>query len=517
MNIGNWPIQHEISYSYFIYQVVVALAFVFNSQVQAAPGDLDPAFGTSGIIMTALEGSAEAQDIVVQSDGKILVAGSMLTTNNNIYFVLVRYNADGFLDTTFSDDGIVVTPINGTYDYGESVAVQSDGKILVAGDSFNASSFAYEFALARYNTNGTLDTSFSGDGLVTTPIDGKWGGGRSVAVQDDGKILVTGYSGINGTNHIVLMRYNMNGSLDTSFSGDGIVNTYIGTSAAGQEVVVQSDGKILVAGYAHKNINDSDFALVRFNTDGTLDASFSDDGLVTTSIGTAHDYGRSLAVQSDGKILVAGRYYIGNDYYFALVRYNTNGTMDTSFSDDGIFATDFDDTKMAWGKSIAIHSDGRILMAGRSFNGSNDDFALVRINTNGTLDTSFSIDGKVTTSIGNSSDWAEGIAVQSDGNIILAGRYWYEGSGFGIALARYMGDPAIDVHIRCVDDSIIGPTIVIEWPTELTDAILEAAPDLASPWTSVTSDIIAVGQNYEYHLSYSNALPHQYFRLGRDK
>jgi uncharacterized delta-60 repeat protein len=201
----------------------------------------------------------------------------------------VRYNADGSLDTGFDGDGKVTTAIGASTDYGYSVIQQSDGKLVVAGTSYNGSS--YDFALVRYNADGSLDASFDGDGIVTTAIGAANDYAQSVIQQADGKLVVAGYS-YNGSNYdVALVRYNTDGSLDTGFDGDGKVTTAIGTGYdEGYSVIQQADGKLVVAGTSY-NGSSNDFALVRYNADGSLDASFDGDGIVTTAIGAGDDYG----------------------------------------------------------------------------------------------------------------------------------------------------------------------------------------------------------------------------------
>ncbi|MCP4382263.1 MAG: hypothetical protein GY798_12765, partial [Hyphomicrobiales bacterium] len=246
-------------------------------------------------------------------------------------FALVRYDTDGSLDTTFGGgDGTLTTAVGSGSDTGCSATVQSEGKILVAGLSHNGSD--NDFALTRYNADGSLDTSLDGDGMLTTAIGSGNDVGYSVTVQDDGKILVAGSSATGGSdNDFALIRYNADGSLDTSFDGDGMVTTNFGlTGDYGYSVTVQSDGRILVAGNSH-NGSDRDFALTRYNTDGSLDTSFDTDGKLTTDFGSGDDNGVSVTVQSDGKILAAGYSWNGSNYDFALTRYNADGSLDTSF------------------------------------------------------------------------------------------------------------------------------------------------------------------------------------------
>ncbi|MCJ2130715.1 Ig-like domain-containing protein, partial [Methylobacterium sp. E-045] len=277
-------------------------------------------------------------------------------------------------------DGIVTTPVGPSFDSGRSVTVQADGRILVAGYSYNGSND--DFALVRYNADGTLDTGLGGGaGSVTTPVGPAYDMRDRVAVQSDCRIRVAGYS-YNGSNDdFALGRYN----------ADGIVTTPVGPSFdSGRSVTVQADGRILVAGYSYNGSND-DFALVRYNADGTLDTGFGGgDGIVTTPVGPAYDIGDSVTVQADGRILVAGYSYTGgsNDG-FALVRYNADGSLDTGFGGgDGIVTTRVGPSSY-YGYSVTVQADGRILVAGYSYNGSNGDFALVRYNADGSLDTSF--------------------------------------------------------------------------------------------------------------------------------
>ena len=316
----------------------------------AAPGDLDLTFGTGGKVSTDFGSSSKGGSVVVQSDGKILVAGYAGddgVSPLNVDFALARYNANGSMDTTFNGTGQVTTVYgNGVSFDVVSMAVQSDGKILVAGTTGTFPD--YDFALVRYNADGSLDATFNGTGKLTTDIGGSYDYGFSVAVQSDGKILVAGYSG----GAFALVRYNANGSLDTTFNGTGKVTTYfLFGSSEGRSVAVQSDGKILVAGTSR--VNDLDFALVRYNANGSLDTTFNGTGMVITeigsSIGFSDDEGRSVAVQSDGKILVAGytsnRSVYPTNFDFALVRYNANGSLDTTFNGTGKVTTDLETVK----------------------------------------------------------------------------------------------------------------------------------------------------------------------------
>jgi uncharacterized delta-60 repeat protein len=426
----------SISLLYTLFAVVFSLLITVGAHpVAAAEGDLDTNFDSDGKVTTAIGGSNHrVRSVAIQSDGKIVAAGEGFGSLWD--FALARYNTDGTLDTSFDSDGKVTTVFGASNDRVYSVAIQSDGKIVVAGVSYTGSS--NDFALVRYNTDGSLDTSFDSDGKVTTDFGGGNDQAFSVAIQSDGKIVAAGNSR-NGNWDFALARYNTDGSLDTSFDSGGKVTTdFGGGNDRAYSVAIQSDGKIVAAGYSSNGSN-NDFALARYNTDGTLDTNFDSGGKVTTDFGGGNDYAFSVAIQSDGKIVAAGRGSNGGDD-FALVRYNTDGTLDTNFDSGGKVTTDFGgDDDQAY--SVAIQSDGKIVVAGLSYTGSNNGFALVRYNTDGTLDTSFDSDGKVTTAIGGTNDRAYSVAIQSDGKIVAAG-YSFSGISQDFALVRYLGGGA---------------------------------------------------------------------------
>jgi uncharacterized delta-60 repeat protein len=283
----------------------------------------------------------------VQSDGKIVVAGRFYDpATDNEDFALARYNTNGSLDKTFSGDGKQTTDFGSSDDYARALAIQSDGKILVAGGVYDPASNNEDFGLARYTTSGLLDNSFDGDGKQTTDFN-YYDYANGVAIQSDGKIVVAGgvYDPATGSNDFGLARYNTNGLLDDTFDGDGKQTTDFGSSYDyARALAIQSDGKIVVAGGVYDPATDSDdFALARYNTSGALDNTFSEDGKQTTDFGNSYDYANAVAIQSDGKIVVAGGVYdpaTGNED-FGLARYTTSGLPDDTFDEDGKQTTDF--------------------------------------------------------------------------------------------------------------------------------------------------------------------------------
>ncbi len=402
--------------------------------------------------------------VTLQADGKIIVAGASYAGSNRD-FAVARYNKDGSLDASFSGDGKVTTDIGGGNDSGSDVKVQADGKIVVAGyTTIGRKDF---FAVVRYNADGSLDTSFDEDGKLVTEIGYIAGssfyteGAFGIDLQVDGKILVAGFSGFASTtgSGFALVRYNTNGSLDKNFDQDGRVITYnlgSGGDDVGYSVTLQADGKILVAGsswsgFSMGAIRDLNFALARYNIDGSLDSTFSGDGKLTTSFQTMPyslgdlDVANSVIVQPDGKILLAG--YANWTYHadFALSRYNADGSLDITFSGDGVLTTDvggFDGGD--GGRDVVMQADGKILVVGWSVGKISGDIAIVRYNSDGSLDTSFSGDGKVTTDISGNYDDGLSVTVQDDGKILVAGQSRINGF-YDFALVRYNTDGSLDV------------------------------------------------------------------------
>lgn len=434
------PAVSEGCKSKFLAVLLLMLAMCFGTLAQGAPGDLETTFGTGGKVTTDFANrDDQGRSVAVQSDGRIVVAGSSFD-GNSVAFALVRYNADGSLDTSFNGTGKVTTGIQ-VFDYGLSVALQSDGKIVVAGSSYNSplGGGSTTIAVVRYNANGSLDTTFGGTGKVTTDFPGNSEYANSIAVQVDGKIVVAGASN-SGNTAIALVRYNTDGSLDTSFGGTGKITTVIaGIDDAAESVALQSDGKIVVAGFSSNSPGSYQFALARYNVDGSLDNSFGGTGKVTTMIASGRDVAHSLAVQTDGKIVVAG---VSNDRDFAVARYNLDGSLDASFGGSGKVTT-ASELGQGSAHSVAVQADGKIVLGGysSSYNQGNIHIAILRYNANGSLDTNFGGTGQVTTLVGQFAARGEGIVVQNDGRITVAGYAADQNNGYlDFAVARFLGD-----------------------------------------------------------------------------
>lgn len=407
------------------------------SPAYAQDGVLDVDFDTDGLLTTAV-GTVQDQGLAVaiQSDQKLVVAGfTYVGTDSD--FAICRYNTDGSLDASFGTGGKVTVDFMGQADEASSVLIQADGKIVVGGKTFDGTD--EDFALIRLNTNGTMDNTFGGMGYMVTNF---FGGDESItglALQADQKIVACGNI-FNGTKDFAVARYTTAGLLDITFDGDGKVTTdFAGSNEVCHGIALQPDGKIVLTGATYVGAN-SDFGLIRYNTDGSLDIGFDGDGKVITDIANDHDSGIDLVVKDGTKLVVVGNSVVAVDKTsFAILQYNLDGTLDNTFSTDGIFVTGVETyTGVGYtdetAHKVAVQSDGKLVVGGYShFNYTNYNFALVRVNADGSLDTSFDFDGQLTTNFsGTSTDVIQDLAIQSDGKIVAAGY-----SDLTFALARY--------------------------------------------------------------------------------
>jgi uncharacterized delta-60 repeat protein len=408
----------------------------------------------------------DGKSVAVQTDGKIVVAG-YATVGPAAQIGLVRYNVDGSLDKSFNGTGKVITAVGDGDCKAEGLALQSDGKIVVAGYSFKPSGKdRAEFTVLRYNPDGTLDSGFGESGKVTSEIGGSSDSAKSVALQDDGKIVVAGDTLAPGNNDFAVARYNANGSLDTSFNGTGKATADFSQIDYGRSVAVQGDGKIVVAGDAERGDHRT-FAVARFNANGTADISFNKTGKVTTDFGGGKAEARGVAVQSDGKIVVAGLASPDGTEKFALVRYNLDGTLDTSFGGTGKVLT-LVGISSSNATAMALQGDGKIVVVGHAVNnsGRDRDFALVRYNADGSLDTRFNGSGKVTTAVSDHDGHCEAVALEKDGKIVAAG--WVSsGDNSDFAVVRFGADGKLDASFNAAGSVL---TAVGSKPPEAEDA-----------------------------------------------
>ena len=462
------------------WMVIATVAVLFSSSAAAKEGELDSSFGTAGTVLTSMRPlpSMGARAVAVQSDGKI-VAGGYSECGGSGHFALLRLEINGSLDPAFNHGGKICDLKDGmrANDGIADLLIQNDGKILAVGTT----SENRDFMLTRYNSDGSPDFSFGYEHYES----GNFGGverANAVVVSND-KIYVAG----SKDGDFILARFDMNGSLDTSFNGKGWVTTDFGSSEDVATAIAVDDGKIVLAGYTYDSSGLADFAVARYDENGTLDTTFGLVGKVVTDMGDDDNQAYAVAVDSTHRILIAGyssegaghddfalvRYRVNGQIdfrvhtdiesgssdratgvalsgdkivvsgysdsqsaRFAVVRYNSDGTLDTGFGDQGKRTTDFGTQTQDIARGLALDS-GRILLAGSRGDGA---FALVRYTSDGSPDTGFDRDGKKSVVIGGSNDFINDIAVTSNRKIIAAGA-----SNYHAALARYESNGSLDV------------------------------------------------------------------------
>lgn len=431
--------------------LTVGLMVALAPTAAAAPGDLDTGFGTGGKVTTDFGATPSepeiGNDLLRTSTGSLFVAGRRGLGTPGVgpsTFGVAKYTSSGALDTGFSGDGKVATGFGDTLSMARSVIEAGDGKILVGG--FTGGEQIADLALAKYNADGTLDTSFGGgDGKVTTDLTNGLGDGiRGLSLTSGGKILAAGAAGADS----FIARYNSDGSLDTGFGGgDGVVITDFGTGDHLFALEELSSGKMIAAGSAN-----SDFLLVRYNSDGTLDTSFSGDGIVTTDFNGLSDLAFGFTQAPGGDYVIAGAVDAPEPFgtvgpiKVGVIRYNSDGTLDTGFSGDGKVTTDVNTLRADEARDVAVDSNGKIVIAGLTdesvvfpVDPVDGDALVIRYNSDGSLDTGFSGDGIATVDFAGGADVARGIALTGSDDIVVAGGATSSSTGLDFALAKLQG------------------------------------------------------------------------------
>ena len=402
----------------FLASALFLISFVF--QIYCG---LDPSFGTSGVASSSFGREDILYFSMIQTNSSVVVGGS--TSNSMINKVLLsRYTASGVLDTTFNGTGMQ-TALVGSMTFGLGGALQSDGKIIVAGYTYQSQT---DIICMRFTTTGALDTTFNSVGYITTTT-GIGAAANTASVQSDGKIVLAGVA-VDEVPKFALVRYDSSGALDNTFGTSGIVTTIIGSYGVIQDIALQSDGKIVAGGYC-LDISTNKFALARYNTNGTLDTTFGTQGVVWTAVGS-YAIIQSVALQTDQKIVVAGWAIVSGVLQFAVARYTTTGALDTTFNTTGIVLTNIQGYSAA--NAVAIQLDGNIVVGGFSLGDNSDQFAIARYTTAGALDATFGTAGIMLTTIPiGSNNTVSGVQALSISTYILAAGY----TDRDIALAAY--------------------------------------------------------------------------------
>jgi uncharacterized delta-60 repeat protein len=348
---------------------------VHDGQVRGAlarylpDGRLDPSFGRGGMVRTNLSSEEEGWSAVAIDALDRIVAAGWAKQGGGSRFVVARYAADGKLDATFSGNGLEATAFpRMLWARALAIAIDASGRILVAGGAGHAR--GTQFALARYKEDGSLDPSFDGDGRVTTDFTGSgWGAAHAVALDAGGRIVLGGWVHVRGVGYqFALARYKQDGSLDDTFDDDGRVTTDFPDASREQPfgMAIDGAGRIVLAGRAHVKGVGYEIALARYKEDGDLDSTFDGDGRVTTDFArSGSELAFAVAIDPGDRIVVAGRAHVrGAGYRLALARYKEDGSLDPTFDGDGMVTTDFAGSRSELAQSAAIDATGKVVVAG---------------------------------------------------------------------------------------------------------------------------------------------------------
>jgi len=459
--------------------ITVPLILSWLPVCPADVGDLDSGFGTGGLVTTDFGFTSDVgRALAIQDDGRILLAGYCSADPWDV--ALARYLPDGSLDPSFGVGGLVTTDVQSSDDEAAAVAIQPDGRIIVAGST--GYPHQQDFLLIRYHGDGSLDASFGVNGVVTTDLGATLEAVYAIRLQPDGRVVAAGFSRVGlGDANFALARYNADGSLDTGFGNCGtVITSFTNSDDVADAVVIQPDGKIVAAGSTGGPA--PDFGLARYRADGTLDATFDDDGKVVTDFTGGADIIYGLTLQPDGRIVAAGFCEQGGERGrdFALARYHADGALDPAFGNGGLAATDFGSTT-EFGTGIAVQRDGRIVVAGASDRpGTRYDFTVARYLPDGTLDAEFGAGGWVSTDfLLSGNDVGQAVALQPDGKIV-AGGWAYGGPRLhDFALARYLavsdadGDGIPDDQDDCPESNLESTIVIDGCDTHVVNALFE--------------------------------------------
>lgn len=421
----------------------------------AVPGFLDPTFGENGQVLVELPGPSRGWSGAQQEDGKLVIVG--LTIVGTPDFAVLRLNPDGTRDTTFGVDGVATVDFNGDEDVAVEVLIQDDGKLIAAGYSWVD---GYDFSVARLNSDGSIDTTFGTNGRATFNPGGFDDGAYGAVLLEDGRIVVAGVTDVRGQYDVMLVRFNVDGSLDTTFGSNGSVLIDAGAEDQAFWLVAQPDGKLIACGltgpYAYSGFEGRMLA-VRVHADGDLDATYGINGIATVDTGT--DFGTALGctMQLDGKAVLAG--YTGSepaggpagDLNLALARLDGDGIPDTTFGTGGQSHLDLENLGQDdIGRHVVALTDGKLGVTGAI----GQLAYIARVNEDGSLDTGFSLDGVLKygfchCEMPSAFGWR--LLEQSDGKLVATGTSFGDSPG-AFAIARVNTGDDIDSRLLLSGD-----------------------------------------------------------------
>jgi uncharacterized delta-60 repeat protein len=421
--------------------IITVLTFIFQFSTlncNAQAGTLDLSFGNSGIAVYDINGYNDGgRSLAVLPDGKFVMGGWAMSTTDWDWG-LAYYNSDGSLYNNFSIDGKYTIDFGNGNDFCQAVNVLADGSILAAG-TIDAGTYQ-DFALVKVLPTGILDATFATGGIFTS----SFGPGNSLCygsqVQSDGKVLIVGTTFISGSYDFAIMRVNVDGSIDTTFGLMGKVVTDIFFADDWSfSVHVLPDGSILVGGYAFNGTN-FDFAVVKYQSNGSLDPTFGNNGIKFIDYNNSFDIGLALAVMTNGKFMIGGYSGPANDKDFLIGRFNPDASLDLTFDNDGWAVTavsSYDDNLY----SMKLQTDGKFIAVGSTSNGFNLDMAVVRYNADGSLDNTFGIGGIFRLDIDGGDDIAWSVQLTGKNQILVGGETWGGRADYNFAVIQLNNDP----------------------------------------------------------------------------
>jgi uncharacterized delta-60 repeat protein/gliding motility-associated-like protein len=439
-----------------VWFIVLCSSLFGNQKVYSQAGELDPTFGTGGKVSVDFSNDRdEAFTIKVQNDQKLVIAGLSKESGNND-FSLTRLNPDGSMDNSFGENGKVVHSLGQYSDFISDIGFQSDGKIIAIGNSnmINAASEVTSvIAVCRYNIDGTLDNTFGNNGKVTYDLSRAYNIANAGYIQSDDKIIVVGYTGLNGSRNFFVVRLNPDGSLDNSFGvGGQKVIDFGGFDYEAKSVSVSNDGKIYAAGYSlDNNTFRSEIAICCLNSDGSFHSNFANNGELILSLGGIGSEASGIGITSSNEIIVSGYNATAAADNFALVKLSSSGKLMNSFGGTGIVFTNLG-SNSSQSRSMVIQPDDKIIVSGYNVpnNSIQADFATVRYNSDGSIDEKFGNKGIAITDFFGSDDMLNAVVLQQDGKVVVAG-YVFNGTSNDFGIARYL----TDVELTVSNDTIV--------------------------------------------------------------
>lgn len=407
-----------------IYSFVLALTIGFTAYSQS--GILDTSFGQNGFVTTVINGTYNFSNAtIVQDDGKILVCGRG-GEPSTYKATVARYNTDGSLDNSFANNGTLVIPVGNVKSFATDIALQNDGKIVMSAYTWN--DVKGEFAAIRLNSDGSFDSTFGNQGVKLISNQGS-GVTQSLRIQDDGKILLAGYY----NDEFAVLRLDTDGTIDNSFGVSGwAITTFAGASSFIEEIEIQDDGKIVQGGLVLSTSQIFEMGVARLNTDGTIDQTFGSQGTLRFNIGNGNDFVTGVAIQNNGKIVLGGHTWIDNvelKHDFAMIRLEANGDFDLTYGNNGVSTAQIVDGSN-YASGIVIQEDQKVILGGSTVKNADYKFGLLRFNTDGSLDQTFGAagTGMVSPDFNGRECYGDELNLQPDGDIILVGNSFSNGT-----------------------------------------------------------------------------------------